>query len=73
MPAFDKFAYTDGRHGMKTGDLVADARSPATLSRARSIPSSISHAKVVGKGTMDRAKCIEYCGSDVDACQEFKK
>jgi hypothetical protein len=29
-------------------------------------------AKVVGKGPMDRAKCVEYWGSDVDACREFK-
>ena len=28
--------------------------------------------KVVGKGPMDRAKCIEYWGSDVEACKEFK-
>ena len=30
-------------------------------------------AKVVGKGPMDRAKCIEYWGSDVAACSEFPK
>jgi hypothetical protein len=30
-------------------------------------------AKVVGKGPMDRAKCIEYWGSDVEACKEFTK
>ena len=28
--------------------------------------------KVVGKGQMDRAKCVEYLGLDVDACREFK-
>jgi hypothetical protein len=28
---------------------------------------------VVGKGPMDRAKCIDYWGSDVDACREFAK
>jgi hypothetical protein len=28
--------------------------------------------KVVGKGPMDRAKCIDYWGSDVEACKEFK-
>ena len=30
-------------------------------------------AKVIGKGPMDRAKCIEYWGSDVDTCKEFAK
>ena len=30
-------------------------------------------AKVIGKGPMDRAKCIEYWGSDVEACSEFPK
>ena len=29
--------------------------------------------RVVGKGPMDRAKCIDYWGSDVDACNEFPK
>ena len=28
--------------------------------------------RIVGKGPMDRAKCIDYWGSDVDACREFK-
>jgi hypothetical protein len=29
--------------------------------------------KVIGKGPMDRAKCIEYWGEEVDACKEFPK
>jgi hypothetical protein len=29
-------------------------------------------AKVVGKGPMDKAKCIEYWGSEVDACKVLK-
>ncbi len=28
-------------------------------------------AKVVGKGPLTHAKCIEFWGSDVDACKEF--
>jgi hypothetical protein len=27
--------------------------------------------KVVGQGPMNRAKCVEYWGSDVDVCKEF--
>ena len=30
-------------------------------------------AKVIGQGPMDRAKCIDYWGSDVEACSEFAK
>jgi hypothetical protein len=30
-------------------------------------------AKVIGKGPMDRAKCIDYLGSEVEACSEFAK
>ena len=29
-------------------------------------------AKVVNKGPMDHAKCVEFWGSEVDACGEFK-
>ena len=29
-------------------------------------------AKVVGKGPMDRAACIEYFGSEVEACKDLK-
>ena len=28
-------------------------------------------AKVVGKGAMNHAACVEYWGSDVDVCKEF--
>jgi hypothetical protein len=77
MPAFDKFAYSDGRcYGMKQADLQklgALPDPPATL-QAREIDqvADFLFAKVVGKGPMDRAKCIEYWGSDVAACSEFK-
>jgi hypothetical protein len=30
-------------------------------------------AKIIGKGPMDRAKCAEYWGSEVEACSEFPK
>jgi hypothetical protein len=29
-------------------------------------------AKVVGKGPMDKAKCVEYWGSEVEACRGLK-
>jgi hypothetical protein len=28
---------------------------------------------VVGKGPMDHAKCIEFWGSETDACKDFPK
>ena len=79
MPAFDKFAYSDGRcYGLKQADLRAKnlqmSDPPATL-LAREIETLADFmlAKIVGKGPMDRAKCIDYWGSDVEACSEFPK
>ena len=78
MPAFDKFAYNDGRcYGLKQADLKSPTRQmpdpPATL-QAREIDAiaDFMFAKVIGKGPMDRAKCIDYWGSDVEACNEFR-
>jgi mono/diheme cytochrome c family protein len=79
MPAFDKFAYSDGRcYGMKQADLAKNGQSlpdpPATLQvREMEQVADFLFAKVVGKGPMDRAKCIEYWGSDVPTCAQFPK
>ena len=79
MPAFDKFAYSDGRcYGLKQADLRAKNLQmpdpPATLQpREIEAIADFMFAKVVGKGPMDRAKCIDYWGSDVEACSEFAK
>ena len=75
MPAFDKFAYTDGRcYGMTKSQLKSPMPDPPATFQAREIElvTDFLLAKVVGKGPMDRAKCVEYWGSDVDACKEFK-
>src|SRR6202158_2865104 len=75
MPAFDKFAYSDGRcYGMKQDQLKSFATRmpdpPATLQqREIELIADFLLAKVVGKGPMDRAKCIEFWGSDVEACR----
>ena len=77
MPAFDKFAYSDGRcFGLKAADLKARQLSlfdpPATLA-----PNEVEYladflmAKVVGKGPLDHAKCIEFWGADVEVCKEL--
>jgi hypothetical protein len=79
MPAFDKFAYSDGRcYGLKAADLKARQLSlfdpPATLA-----PNEVQDladflmAKVIGKGPMERAKCVAFWGADVETCAEYPK
>ena len=78
MPAFDRLAYTDGRcNDLKQADLKRhglELPDPAATLQPREIEmiADFLFAKVIGKGPMDRAKCVEYWGSDVDACNEFK-
>ena len=79
MPAFDRLAYSDGRcFNMTDADLKKKGLSmpdPAATLQQREIElvTDFLLAKVVGKGPMDRAKCIEYWGADVEACNEFPK
>jgi mono/diheme cytochrome c family protein len=79
MPAFDKFAYSDGRcYGLKQADLKARnlplEDPPATLAPNEvELLAYFLFARIIGKGPMDHAKCIEYWGSDVDICSEFPK
>jgi len=78
MPAFDKFAYSDGRCGMKRADFDAAGITlpdPAATLTAREIENVADFllAKVVGQGPMDRAKCVDFWGKDVDVCNEFPK
>jgi hypothetical protein len=79
MPAFDKFAYSDGRcYGLKQADLKTRQLdmfdSPATLA-----PNEVGYladflmAKVIGKGPMDYAKCVDFWGKDDETCADFKK
>jgi hypothetical protein len=79
MPAFDKFAYSDGRcYGKTPSDLKSYPTRmpdpPATLQQ-REIDLVVDFliAKVVGKGPMNHAKCVEFWGSETDACKEFPK
>ena len=79
MPAFDKFAYTDGRCFMMTAADLAKHPTrmpdpPATLQqREIELIADFLMAKVVGQGPMDHAKCVEFWGSDVDVCKGLKK
>jgi cbb3-type cytochrome c oxidase subunit III len=79
MPAFDRLAYSDGRcYGKKQADLQALGvrmfDPPATL-QPREVETLVDFmfAKIIGKGAMDRAKCAEYWGSEVETCREFPK
>ena len=79
MPAFDKFAYSDARcYGMKQADLKSRELSlpdpPATLQpREVELLADFLFAKIIGKGAMNRARCVEYWGAEVEACGEFPK
>jgi hypothetical protein len=77
MPAFDRLAYSDGRcYKMKSADLetagltLTDA--PANLAaREIQLIADFLFAKVIGKGPMTRALCVEYWGGDVVACKDL--
>ena len=79
MPAFDKFAYTDGRCFMMTAADLAKQPTrmpdpPATLQpREIELIADFLMAKVVGQGPMDYAKCVEFWGSEVPVCKDLKK
>jgi hypothetical protein len=79
MPPFDRFAYSDGRcYGLKQADLAKAGQRmsdpPATLqNREIDYIADFLFAKVVGKGPMDHAKCIELWGSETEVCREFPK
>ncbi len=79
MPAFDRLAYSDGRcFGLKQADLRARNLSlpdpPATLQpREIDAIADFMLAKIIGKGPMDRAKCVDYWGTDADVCGELEK
>jgi hypothetical protein len=78
MPAFDRFAYSDGRCFMMT---EADLKKyptrmpdpPATLqNREIELIADFLMAKVVGQGPMTQAKCVEFWGGEQDVCQGLK-
>ena len=79
MPAFDKFAYTDGRCFMMTAaDLAKNPTRmpdpPATLQqREIELIADFLMAKVVGQGPMDYTKCVEFWGNEVEVCKSLKK
>ena len=77
MPAFDKFAYSDGRcYGKTAADLRALPQRmpdpPNTLQpREIDLIADFLMAKVIGKGPMTHTACVDFWGSDVDACRDL--
>jgi hypothetical protein len=78
MPAFDRLAYADPArcNGTTLADLKKNDLSlhdPASTLQPREIEmiTDFLFEKVINKGPMDRAKCIEYWGADVEVCSEF--
>lgn len=79
MPAFDRQAYIDASRCNNTtkADLEKnnlELVSPAATLQPREIEmvTDFLFAKVIGKGPMDHAKCVEYWGEETDVCKEFK-
>src|SRR4051795_1786464 len=66
MPAFDKFAYSDGRcFGLKQPDLrkrgLQMTDPPATLTPNEiGLLADFMLAKIIGKGPLDHARCVEF-------------
>jgi hypothetical protein len=79
MPAYDRLAYSDGRcYGLKDADvrkLGLSLFEPAATLQPREVEALADFlmAKVIGKGAMDRAQCVDYWGSAVEVCNELKK
>jgi mono/diheme cytochrome c family protein len=81
MPAFDRQAYKDPSRCMNLteADLKKNNQElvdPASTLQPREIEmvADFLFAKVIGKGPMDHAKCVEYWGSEQEVCDsEFPK
>jgi mono/diheme cytochrome c family protein len=77
MPAFDRLSYTDDRClGRTRADLDRmglKLPDPAATLQAREVErlADFLFAKVVGQGEMDRAKCVDFWGEEVDVCSEL--
>ena len=77
MPAFDGFAYSDdrclGRTQADLRRLGLELPDPAAALQSREVErlTDFLFAKVIGQGPMDRAKCIDYWGSNVEVCHAF--
>jgi hypothetical protein len=77
MPAFDKFAYSDGRcYGKRLAELRAEgvhlADPPATLQpREVELLADFVMEKILNKGPITKAQCTAFWGS-AERCTDLK-
>ena len=77
MPPFDKFAYSDGRcYGLKKADLEKAGQrmsDPPDTLQLREVETLVDflYAKIIGKGPMNHARCVEYWGREAEPCRDF--
>ena len=75
MPAFDRRAYVDdrclGRTHADLERLGLELFDPAATLQNREVERLVDflQSKIVGQGPMDRQKCIDYWGEEVDVCR----
>lgn len=78
MPAFDRFAYSDGRcYGKKSSDLRSEGihlvDPPATLQpREIELLADFVLEKIINKGPITKSQCLAYWDSDAQPCQDLK-
>ena len=79
MPAVDRMAYKEAARCNNTTEADLKKNNlelvdPAATLQPREVEmlADFLFAKVIGKGALDHAKCVEYWGSDTDVCKEFK-
>ena len=78
MPAFDRRSYKDDRClGRTQADLDRmglELPDPGATLQNREIErlADFLMSKVIGKGEMDRAACIDFWGEEVDVCEDVE-
>lgn len=78
MPAFDKFAYADGRcYGKKLVDLRSQGTKlvdpPATLqNREIDMLADFAVDEILGKGPINKSSCISYWGKLIEICASMQ-
>jgi hypothetical protein len=78
MPAFDRMSYKDDRClGRTQADLdrmgleLPDAGATLQNREVERLADFLM-TKVIGKGEMDRATCIDFWGEDIDVCADLQ-
>ena len=56
-----------------TGRTPYGSKSAETITRYSIENVDFLLARVVGKGPMDRARCVEYWGAEVETCTQFSE